>query len=97
MSSSRSKGLYAIIFLVFLFFLIFVVFAFFTMSTLKTEDFNSARVFDESRAPIGVIDVKGVILESRKTVDLLLRAEKDKNIKAIVMRINSPYAHLPHV
>ena len=41
-------------------------------------------------APIAVIPVEGEIRESRRIIEMLLEAEKDKKIKAIIMRIDSP-------
>ncbi len=43
-----------------------------------------------SSSEIGVVEVKGVIMESDKTIQLLHKAEKDKSIKAILLRIDSP-------
>jgi len=39
---------------------------------------------------IGVIEVEGVIVSSRKTIDQLIRFREDQSIKAIVLRIDSP-------
>jgi len=39
---------------------------------------------------IAVIEVNGVIMESQKIVELLQAADKDKESKAIILRINSP-------
>jgi len=39
---------------------------------------------------IGVIEIEGIIFDSKKIIERLHKAEKDPNIKAIVLRINSP-------
>jgi protease-4 len=39
---------------------------------------------------IGVVEVKGVILDSQKVVEKLLSAEKNPAVKAIIVRIDSP-------
>jgi len=39
---------------------------------------------------VGVLEIKGLISESRPTLKQLERYQKDKSIKAIVVRINSP-------
>lgn len=39
---------------------------------------------------IGVIDVEGVILEAKPTIDQLKKFEKDDSVKAIVLHIDSP-------
>ncbi|MSP59607.1 MAG: signal peptide peptidase SppA [Myxococcales bacterium] len=39
---------------------------------------------------IGVVEIKGVILESRETIERLVEFRRDKAIKAIVVRVDSP-------
>ncbi len=39
---------------------------------------------------IAVIDIEGVLTKSKPVIERLLRLKKDENIKAIVLRINSP-------
>ncbi len=39
---------------------------------------------------IGVVKIRGVIRESDKYIELLDKLEKDKNVKAIVLRVDSP-------
>jgi len=39
---------------------------------------------------VGVVEIKGLISESRPTLKQLERYQKDKSIKAVVVRINSP-------
>ncbi len=43
-----------------------------------------------SDANIAIIDIEGVIMSARKTLDELKEIEEDKNIKAIVVHVNSP-------
>ena len=43
-----------------------------------------------NRAHIGVIEVEGVIMDSKDTIELLQTAEEDKQIEAIILRVNSP-------
>lgn len=54
------------------------------------QDQGSASGASRTKGKIGVIEVEGVIMNSRATVELLQRAEKDKSIEAIIIRINSP-------
>ena len=42
------------------------------------------------KGPFGVVEIEGIIMESKKIIRLLLRAEKDESVKAIIVRINSP-------
>ena len=89
MASTKSKGLIAIVFLIFIFFILFVLFGVFTFKSFKDKT-DSDLVFDTKDAPIGVVEVNGVIMKSKDIVDQLHGAEKDKEIKAIILRINSP-------
>jgi protease IV len=45
---------------------------------------------DEKGPHIGVVQVRGVIMSSRRTVEELRRFRKDKTIKAVVLRVESP-------
>lgn len=48
-------------------------------------------LFDQAKnSPIAVITIEGEIRESKKTVEMLLAAEDSKDIKAIILRIDSP-------
>lgn len=89
MSNQRSKGIVGIFILITVLFVIFLIFAFYTVSSLKNSDQMSENLTGK-KGPIAVIEVDGVIMDSRKTVKKLLMAEKDKSIKAIIVRVNSP-------
>lgn len=41
-------------------------------------------------SPIAVISIENEIMESRKIVEMLIAAEEEKEIKAIILRIDSP-------
>lgn len=41
-------------------------------------------------SPIAVIPIENEIMESKKVVEMLLAAEEEKSIKAIILRIDSP-------
>tara|TARA_Y100000768_G_scaffold388778_1_gene387090 strand:- start:13863 stop:14783 length:921 start_codon:yes stop_codon:yes gene_type:complete len=88
-SNQRSKGIVGIFILITVLFLIFLIFAFYTVSTLKDSQ-GLSESLNAKNAPIAVIEVEGVIMESRKTVEKLIKAEKDDKIKAIIVRVNSP-------
>ena len=89
MNQERSKGIVGIFILITLLFFIFIVFAFYTLSTLKNGD-ELSKGFDDKNGPIAVVEVAGVIMDSEATVKKLLKAEKDKKVKAIIVRVNSP-------
>jgi len=65
------------------------MFAFFTVMNLRSGNSEST-IGTVGKGQIGVIEVEGVILKSKPVIDLLLMAEEDKKIDAIILRINSP-------
>jgi protease-4 len=91
LSRERSKGIVGIFILVTVLFFIFIVFAFYTVSQLKeTTSMGSDLLSKQKDSQIAVISIENEIMESRKIVELLLIAEKSKDIKAIILRIDSP-------
>ncbi len=86
-AAKNSKALFGIFAMVFVFFVILMAFLYTTMNA-----FNETSVLEKksTKAHIGVIEIDGVIMESKPVVDLLLEAEEDKEIQAIIIRINSP-------
>jgi protease-4 len=90
-SRERSKGIVGIFILVTVLFFIFILFAFFTVSKLKdTDSMGSDLIDSQKNSAIAVITIENEIRESRKIVELLLAAEEEKEIKAIILRIDSP-------
>ncbi len=91
MSRERSKGIVGIFILVTVLFFIFIVFAFYTVSSLKDADGMGKNLMDKSKdSAIAVIAIENEIMESRKIVEMLIAAEEEKSIKAIILRIDSP-------
>ncbi len=92
MTSNKSKSIVGLFILIFVLFIIFMIFAFYTVASLKSSNISSrTSLFKKaSNAPIAVIPIEGVIMDSRKTVERLLEVEKDESIKAIILRIDSP-------
>lgn len=91
MSRERSKGIVGIFILVTVLFFIFLVFAFYTVSQLKQTTSMGESLMDASKsAAIAVIPIENEIMESKKVVEMLLAAEEEKDIKAIILRIDSP-------
>lgn len=84
MANQRSRGIVGIFILISVLFIIFLIFAFYTISNLQ----GPLKV--NKNASIGVVEVDGVIMNSKKAIKKLLKAEEDKAIKAIIVRINSP-------
>ena len=91
MSRERSKGIVGIFVLVSVLFFIFLIFAFYTVTQLKESNSLGSSLMDASKnAAIAVIPIENEITESRKVVEMLLEAEVDPEIKAIILRIDSP-------
>lgn len=91
LNRERSKGIVGIFILVTVLFFIFIIFAFYTISQLKETSSLGEGLLDASKnAPIAVIPIEGEIRESKKVVEMLLAAEEAKDIKAIILRIDSP-------
>lgn len=89
MSENRSRGIVGIFILIGALFIIFLIFAFYTISNLK--DATKLGGMDDAKdSPIAVVEVEGVIMQSEPTIKKLLKAEEDKKIKAIILRVNSP-------
>jgi protease-4 len=86
-STKNTKALFGIFAMVFVFFVILVVFAYVTMNAF---DETSLTQKNSNRARIGVVTVDGVIMDSKNTIELLQMAEEDKQLKAIILRIDSP-------
>jgi protease-4 len=90
-AQDKSKGIVGIFILITVLFFIFIIFAFYTVSNLKsTSKMTSENLLGGDKSPIAVIEVDGVIMASKKVVKKLLLAEKDKKVKAIIVRVNSP-------
>lgn len=89
MSENRSRGIVGIFILIGVLFFIFLIFAFYTISNLKSStQLDDGK--DSKDKPIAVVEVAGTIMQAKPTIEKLLRAEKDKKIKAIIVRVNSP-------
>ncbi|MDC0255246.1 signal peptide peptidase SppA [Bacteriovoracales bacterium] len=88
MSESRSRGIMGILLMVLVFFIILVVFAFYTVGVFKKNTFQDN--FSNKGGSIAVVEINGVIMDSKKTIEKLHIAEKDKKYDAIIVRINSP-------
>lgn len=88
MNQERSRGIVGIFVLIAFLFVVFLIFAGYTISSLKGSSKTSTRSQDKGK--IAVVEVDGVIMSSRKTIQKLLIAEEDEEFKAILVRVNSP-------
>ncbi len=72
------------------FFLIFSFVYYFMKGGDHWKNGDQQKMFSDKHERIAIIEVKGVILESKKVLRNLKDAEEDKSIKAVVVRLNSP-------
>lgn len=86
MNGSRNRAIFGVLFLVLLFFIVLMVFANYALEAFQSETSG----LGSEQGQIAVVEVEGVIMSSQKTIELLHRAEEDKDIKAIILRIDSP-------
>lgn len=88
MTLSEKRSSKAVWVLAGIFLAVFIIFAIQTTSLIKNA-ISSPQIIS-SAGSIGVIEIDGIIMDSKRVVNLLLDAEKDVNIKGIIIRINSP-------
>ncbi len=83
MSNTRSAlagGVYFLLFSLFFFLFMYV--------TMRLE--GGDRPFDVGNGKIAVVRIEGIILDARKTTELLRRYQDDGQVKAVLLRIDSP-------
>ncbi len=90
MTQKKNKAVMGILIVVFLSFVLLMIFASYTIKNISSAggDFQGASFGKE--ASIAVVEVNGVIMESKDLIKLIHKAENDKQTKAIILRINSP-------
>lgn len=86
--SRTKKTLSGLLILVLIFFILLVIFAVYSVKSLESGALSLSQKSGEGS--IGVIEIKGPIMGSKQTIDLLLKAQKDKSLKALIIRVNSP-------
>lgn len=86
-SSKNTKALFGIFAMVFVFFVILVVFAYVTMNAFNETSLVQKK---SNKAHIGVITIEGAIMDSKDAIEMLQAAEEDKQLQAIILRIDSP-------
>jgi protease IV len=86
--SRESRGIWGIFIVLIILFAMLAIFTFYTIQSVGPSS-DTSNAFGK-HPQIGVVEVTGVIMEAKATIDKLLRAEKDKNIQAIIVRVNSP-------
>lgn len=85
LSQTDNRPIYAVLLLVFGLFVVLAAFAAYVVG----PGGRGARGGGDGDK-IGVVEVNGVIMESKNVVELLRKAEEDEEVKAIIVRVNSP-------
>jgi protease-4 len=89
--STRSNPLFVVLGLSFLFFLIFLgmtSYLFFNKNTSSKVTQSGPSLF--TKGVVGILEVNGPIMDSKKVLARLERLEESPEVKAIVVRLNSP-------
>jgi len=86
----KSRSLVGVLILIGIFISLFILFSLYTLGQLKSSSESAVGGLLAGKSPIAVVEVSGVILKSQQTIELLLRAEKDPSVKAIILRVASP-------
>jgi protease IV len=87
--SRENRGIWGIFIVLIILFAMLAIFTFYTIKSVGPSASDSSHTFGKN-PQIAVVEISGVIMEAKTSVEKLLRAEKDKNIRAIIVRVNSP-------
>ena len=88
MSESRSRVMIGFFGLIGVMFISLLIFCFLLLRSFSPGSISSISKMESPS--VGVVEVEGAILESKKIIRKLLKAEEDESIKAIIVRVNSP-------
>jgi len=88
MSESKSRVVVGFFGLIGVMFISMLVFAFLLLKNFSPRSMDS--LGNAENAEVGVVEVNGAIMDSKKIVQKLLKAEEDESIKAIIVRVDSP-------
>ena len=89
MKEVNNRALYGILLMVFVFFILLMIFAVYTMKAFVGSSTSQMDV-SEHESSIAVVEVEGILLRSKEIIEKLHIAESARDIKAIIVRINSP-------
>jgi protease-4 len=82
----NKNPLFALLGISAIFFCLFLVFVFATMGNIVKD----RSIIGHSGVSVGVVKVKGVIMDSQKVLKELKEFEEDTSIRAVLLRIDSP-------
>ncbi|MBF0313031.1 MAG: signal peptide peptidase SppA [Oligoflexia bacterium] len=90
MSFQKTRGIGWLLFMILIMFFAFLFFAIYTIKSASDGTQLAELGAKNIKDLIGVVEVKGVIMESQKVVENLISAEKNPKVKAIILRVESP-------
>ncbi len=85
----KTRGLFFLGGAVFFLIGFFVILSLSLGRLMKSGD-STTGLDEQVTEPIAVVEIEGIILQSRKIIDRLIQAEENKKAKAIIIRIDSP-------
>lgn len=88
----KNRTVAGLMIMVAVFFTVLIVFSIYTVQIFKSSDEKIAfgSKSDLSKSVIGVVELNGAIMQSKPTIELIEKAERNKKVKAIIIRVNSP-------
>lgn len=85
----RERAIIGLVLITAIFFLLLFVFALLTVRGMQqASDLTASSSI--ANAKIAVIEIQGAISESKKTIEMLNKAREIKDLKAVILRIDSP-------
>ncbi|MFG1483209.1 signal peptide peptidase SppA [Halobacteriovorax sp. HFRX-2_2] len=88
-TKSKDRAVIGLMAMVAVFFVVLILFSAYTVTIFKGNN-DIASSSKKSKDKIALIEVEGVIMDAKKTIQLLHRAEADEAVKGIILRVNSP-------
>lgn len=88
MSESKSRVVVGFFGLIGVMFISMLIFAFLLLKNFTSSSIDSLTT--TAKPEVGVIEITGAIMDSKKIIQKLLIAEEDNSLKAIIVRIDSP-------
>jgi len=90
MQTATKSRIHPLLIILGLSFILFVIFIFISFSVYFSNSTDGGRFSLGKSSAIGVIEVDGMIMDSKKVVSKLEKFEKNSAIKAVVIRLDSP-------
>lgn len=87
---TKRNPLVIVLVISFLFFLVFLAAVGFYMKSMGTNPTTAKKQFFSKSNQIGVIELNGTIMDSKKWLEQIEQFEEDSMIQAVLIRINSP-------